>query len=217
MGVIIRMNSKDFLDKFIKKFDYKDYRFLLISEAIKSKKHENAYPLSCLIPPTNAISEFIANGYSEKYVKKYVQHLQQPKMDLLISTIVRMAVVENRNVVLLCSESEDDYKFLKILGNYIEATHELPVYTYKKYIKDPSKCEEIKGKKKLTKKINKRITKLSEDPRTRAVTDNKQQFIKKLKNADKDELKAYCKENSIKVKKDDSKKDIIKRILSVID
>ena len=107
MSALIRMSSGDFLKKFTKEFDYKDYRFLLISEDIKTKKHKNVYPLKCLIPPANAISEFVANGFSEKYVRKYSEYLAKPKMALLIATIVKMVVAEHRNVVLLCSDKED--------------------------------------------------------------------------------------------------------------
>lgn len=213
MGVLLRVKSSEFLDKFIKEFDYKDYRFLLISDDIKTKGHKNVFPLNSLLPTTDAISEFITYGYTEKYVKKYVNYLQTPKIALLIATIVRMAVTEERKVVLMCSDNENEYKYLKILSDFIEANYDIQVYNYKKYSKNPEKCEKIKTKKKYAKKLDKLIDELAKKAEADKASDPSVSLKKRLKSADKSMLKAYCKEHSIKYKKDDSKKDLVKRIL----
>lgn len=216
MGVLIRLKSGEFLDKFIKEFDYKDYRFLLISDDIKSKDHKNVYPLRSLLPTTDAISEFISNGYTEKYIKRYVKYLQTPKIALLIATIVRMVVAENRKVILMCSDHENEYKYLKVLSEFIESSYGIDVYSYKKYSKDPESCENKKFKKKFIKQLDEHIEQLSEAAEADKETNKGGNIKKRLELASKSELKAYCKENSIKVKKDDSKKDIIKRIMKAL-
>ena len=101
MAAIIRMSSDDFLDNFIKKYNYKKFNFLLISEGVKTKKkYRNVYALKSLIPPANVVSEFINSGYSGKYVKKYTNYLSNPEVEALITVIVKLCVVDNSNVGL---------------------------------------------------------------------------------------------------------------------
>ena len=213
MGVLIRMSSGDFLNKFIKEFDYNDYRFLLISEDIKTEKHKNVFTLKCLIPPAHTISEFVANGFSDKYVKKYAEYLNHPKIALLIGTIVRMVVAENRKVVLMCSDKENEFKFLKVLADYINATYDVKVYSYKKYAKDPEAAENVKYKKKFIINLDERIEELSEKAKNVPdIVDPKKYAKAQFKALTKEDLIRYCKDNGLKVKKGDGKKDIIKRI-----
>ena len=89
MACIIRMKSDEFLDKFIKEHDYRRFNFLLISENVQTeKKYKNVYPIPTLIPPPNIISEFVANGHTPKYVKKYLDYIQTPRVEAMI-TIMR--------------------------------------------------------------------------------------------------------------------------------
>ena len=216
MAAIIRMSSDDFLDNFIKKYNYKKFNFLLISEGVKTKKkYRNVYALKSLIPPANVVSEFINSGYSGKYVKKYTNYLSNPEVEALITVIVTLCVVDNSNVVLLCTKEESEYKYLNIICDYIEAVYGVKAYSYNKYKKDPDGCEKIsnKVKKKVAKVLSSKLKTMKHAPSDKGVKVDKKEMKAKLKILTKKELKSYCKENSISIKKDDEKSDIIKRIL----
>ena len=215
MAVIMKMVSDTFLNKFIKDEDYKNFNFLLVSENIKTdKKYKNVYVLNSLIPPANVISEFIANGNSDRYMKKYVDYLSTSKPSTLIAVAVKLAALENSNVVLLCTKDEDEFKYLDILCQYIEHLYDVKICTYKKYKKNPEKYDLTKNKKKIAKVIKEEINK-AEDSRYNSKSSyvDKSALKEKLKELSKKELKALCKQNSIDYKKDMEKKDLIKVIL----
>lgn len=214
MGVIMKMTSDTFLDKFIKDNDYKKFNFLLVSENIKTdKKYKNVYVLNSLIPPPNVISEFIQNGISDRYVKKYADYLQTANPTTMIVVAVKLAVIENSNVVLMCTKDEAEYGYLDILCDYIENVYDIPVCTYKKYKKNPDKYDLKDKKKKVSKILNKQLELAKESHYTNKSYVDKGALKQKLKELSKKELISVCKENSIKVDKDMSKKDIIKIII----
>lgn len=211
MGAIIRMSSKEFLKKFVKEEDYRKFNFLLISEDIKNnKEYNNVYSLKALIPPPNIISIFVNEGRSDKYVRKYIDYLRFPKVEALLTVIVKLAIIENSNVILLCSESEKEFGYLKIICDYIEKVYKVKTYSYKKYINNPKACEKVKDKKEVVKILEKKLKNFDEDVETGV---NKKELKRRLQELSKKELRGYCKYHSISVDKDDSKEKIIKRII----
>lgn len=205
------MSSKEFLNKFIKEEDYRKFNFLLISEDIKTdKKYKNVFSIPTLIPPPNIISVFVNEGYSDRYIKKYIDYLRIPKVEALLTVMVKLAVVENSNVIMLCSKSEDEFKYLDIIGKYIKTVYGIKTYTYKKYKSNPTLCETVKDKKKVIKILEKKEKNIDDnvDPSV-----NLHEMQRKLKSLSKKELRGFCKHHSIECKKDDSKEKIIKRIM----
>lgn len=212
MATIITMNSKEFLDDFIEKFNYKKYNFLLVSQDITTnKKYGNVYATPSIMPPPNVLSELIGKGDPDKYEKKYIKYLSDPKVDSLITVLVKLATVDNSNVILLCSKEEDDYGYLDILRDYIEATYSAKVYSYKKYKKKPDKCDSVgKNKKKIVKILTR---KLKEVDTSAEPTVNKSDIKDRLKQLSKKELVAFAKSKGLKLDKDGSKSDMIKVML----
>ena len=211
MGAIIRMSSKEFLKSFVKNEDYRKFNFLLISEDIKNEnKYKNVNSIPTLIPPPNIISVFINEGFGDKYVKKYINYLQVPRVEAILTVIVKLAVVENTNVVLLCSEKEDEFGYLKLIGKYIKTVYKVPVYSYKRFKSDPSSCETVKKKKEVIKILDQKLKNIDNSANPNI---NLHEMKRRLQTLSKKELRGFCKQHSIECKKGDSKEKLIKRIL----
>lgn len=211
MGAIIRMSSKEFLKTFVKKEDYRKFNFLLISEDITSLgKYKNVNSIPTLIPPPNVVSVFVNEGLSDKYVKKYINYLQLPRVEAILTVIVKLAIVENTNVVLLCSEKEDEFGYLNIIGKYIKTVYNVPTYSYKRFRKDPSSCESVKNKKKVIKILDHKLKNIDTSAESNI---NLHEMKRRLQTLSKKELRGFCKQHSIDCKKDDTKEKLIKRIL----
>lgn len=115
MGCVIRLNSEKFVMNFLKEFDQQDFQFILISENITTdRRYKNVMPIQALIPPPNIIATFINDGYGKDYKQKYFNYLKKDEINSLVSIIIK-AVMGGMKIVLLCSKSEDEYKYLKLL------------------------------------------------------------------------------------------------------
>lgn len=211
MGAIIRMDSKQFLKKFVKDENYKNFNFILVSEDVKTvNKYSNVYAIRSLLPPPNILSIFVNEGMSDKYIKKYIDYLSNPKIEAMLTVIVKLAVIENSNVVLLCSKNEDEFGYIKIICKYIEKIYNVKTYSYKKYKSNPEECEKVKDKKKVVKILDKKLNEFDGDATPNI---DKKELKRRLESLSKKELKGYCKYQSISFDKDDSKEKLIKKII----
>ena len=215
MSHIICMDSKEFLKKFIKKYNYKKYIFILVSEDVKSNKnYENVYSLKALLPPPHVISEFVNNGYTKRYKTKYLEYLNNPKVESLLTIIVKYAVMDNKDVVLLCSNNEMQYKYFKLISKYLNSVYNVNTCTLSEYKDDPEKCVAYKDKKDVVKILKKKLTNIKVTKETTSM--NIKAFKKRLKSLSKKELRDFCKQRDIKIKKSYDKDDIIERIIKVV-
>lgn len=212
MGCIIRMDSEKFVMKFLKEYDANDFQFILVSDNITTtKKYKNIMAIPALIPPPNVISEYINEGFSKDYKKKYLDYLKKDDVNALVSILVKAAMGDMR-LVLLCSKSEDEYKYLKMLCEFIENYYKLKSYKLKDFKKDPEKACKIKNKDEVVKILSKTMEKLKDVGENLSPEIDKDKFIKKLKKLEKKELYTFCKNKGIKVDKDMGKDDLIKKI-----
>jgi len=218
MGCIVRINSKEFIGDFLKNFDPNKFQFLLLSHNITSKgkkgKYSNVMAIKALIPPPHIASLFINDGMTKTYKKKYTEYLKKDDNNLLISTIVKGAL-SNMNVVLLCSKSEDEFEYLKMICEFIENEYKLKTYSYKKLKKDTDKVTKIPNKEQVINNLTDIVNKLKPSD-VMSPDVNKDKLIKRLKSMEREELYKYCKTNALKVSKNDKKKDLIKTIVKAI-
>ena len=202
MASIIRMTSSEFLKKFSKKYNYKHYNFILVSEDIKNnKKHGNVYSIPELMPKPKALTKWFDNKDWKGYYKAYYQYLGGGNIEIYITTLVKLCVMEGADVILLCSDQENEYKYLKALCTYIEHVYGVNTYTFKQYDKKPKKCKSVIDKKSTVKVITKKIKtyqkyKISAD----SADISKKEMKAKLKNMDKDSIKKIAKKMDIKTK-----------------
>lgn len=211
MASIITMRSDEFLDSFIKKFDVTNYNFIAISDDIKAKNDEpNVFALKALLPPSKALTYMINGNDKKEYYKKYIKYLMKPEIDIFVTTIVKLAVVEDSNVVLICSKAEDEMKYLNVLRKYIEDVYGTKVFKYEKYKKKPNKCESIIDKKKTVKIITTKIETAQKNHLK--INIDKNELSARLKHMSDKAIKDFAKSNGIKIKKSMSRKEIIKKV-----
>jgi len=213
LATIIRMTSDEFIKKFIKKEDYKKYNFLLVSDDISTNKsYDNVYSIKALLPPPNVMTVFIQEGCSNKYREKYFKYLSNPRVEALITVIVKLAVVDNSDVILLCSKNESEFKYVSLICEYIKAVYGVDTCSYKKYNKNRKKYDNIKHKKSTLKILKKKLKNIKEVPVPQIT---RSEMYERLKSMDKQQLRSICKQNSITYSKDDSRKDLIDVIMDV--
>jgi|HigsolmetaAR203D_1030402.scaffolds.fasta_scaffold00843_25 vacuolar-type H+-ATPase subunit F/Vma7 len=221
MGVIIRMNSKKFFKEFLPNVKNTDeYQFILISEDIKIKdienKPKNIMSFPRLIPTPSVISLYVS-GESKPYKKAYMNQLQDPEVEAFISVMVKAAVVYDMKVVILCSKSEWERKYVKLLCEYIEATYQLKTYSWDKYLeKGPEKAGSIKNKDEVTKILGRKFESMERHGVQLNADIDKDKIRKKLEKLSRKELRKIAADKRIKVDEDMGKKKLIKKILKKI-
>jgi len=210
----MKMNSKTFMKKFLREYNPDDFQFLLISEDITtSGEHKNVMSIKALIPPINIASIYVNEGMTKEYKKKYLEFLKKDNIKALVTIIVNAAVIHNNNIVLLCSKSEDEFGYLDMLCEFIEAEYKMKTYTFKKFHKDPERALQIDNKEKVSNIVFKQMEKLKESGINLDSKVDPEKVKKKLKKLDKDELIKYCKHKGIKVDPEMPRKKIIKKIM----
>lgn len=157
MAHLIKMDSVTFLNDMMENKENPDkFTFLVVSRDITvNGKNKNVYPLDKLIPTPQVLTEFIDNGYTKKYEKKYLKYLETHNCRMLLATIAKIVTVEETNVVLLCSEHETQYKYIDLIAKYLKKVYGITSCSYKKFVKDP---ESYDNKDISHKKIEKLIT-----------------------------------------------------------
>lgn len=211
MGTIIRMNSKEFLKDFLGKFNPMAYNIVLVSEDIKTKqKYKSVTSLPKLIPATSVISKLVSDCDDKEYYKRYYSQLSQKECDMLITIIVKLALVDDVDVILMCSETESEYGYLEGICNYIEEFYLVDTYSYKKYKKNPKKCR-IKKSRKTEKAVMRRFEAYRK-MQTGKSRVSKSDIKGKLEKLDKSDLKQLAKRQGIKAS-GMSRSDMIKKIL----
>ena len=211
MASLIILSSDDFLKSFVKKFDYKKYTFILISDNIDTKnKYKNVFRAKQLLPPSKALVCMTNGDDYDEYYKKYVKYLARPSTEIFLTTIARLVAIEDTNVGLLCSKAEAEMKYLNIIKEYFEEIYRLKVFSYKKYKKDPDKCDSVTKRKKVVKIIDRKTKEASSS--NIDVQLDPEDVKARLKHQSEETLRAMAERIGVKLKKSDDKKTIIKKI-----
>lgn len=212
MGVILRMDSEKFISEFLKEFDPNKFNFILVSENITSEqRYKNVMVMRKLMPPPDIAAMYINDGFGKSYQKKYLEYLKKDDVNGLVAIIVK-AALNGLNIVLLCSKSENEFKYLKMLCEFIEEEYKLKTYSYKKFKKDPQKALKIKNRDEVVEVLMKKLEKLHDSGVDLNPDVNKDKFLKKLGKLEKKELIKFCKVKGIKIDEDMGRKEIIKKI-----
>ena len=210
MGALIKIDSKEFLKHFIEEYDHNDFNIAVISDQVtvgkRKKKHRygNVFSLENLVAPASIWNELLIKDSKKKFRKKYFSYLSKNMPSELIAVLVKMAIVDDRDVLLFSSKDECNNGMIDIIGDYIEDTYGANVCTYKQFKKNPEKYNNHKHKKRITKQIHELMKYgLSGRDYDIALT---YKDAKKIHTA---------KQNNIKVKKDMSREEMIDKILKV--
>lgn len=222
MGCIVTMNSEKLYKKFLPEIDDTSaFQFITISEDIKtSKKMRNIAPMPSLMPPPQ-LSKLFNNGEKQEFYDGYARYLQSPSIDFYIAAIVKSVISNDFQLILLCSKSEDEQEYLKILAKYISGVYKMDVFKVKDYLKDPKKINKIKNKEEIEKIVDKKMKKFSKLGIDTNIDPNAQQAVtakrvkEELSKLDKEDLREIARRQKIKTKglgRNDLIKAIIKRL-----
>lgn len=212
MGCIIKMDSKDFINEFIHKYDYKDFTIMVISDDIIKRdksKHKNVFKLESLIPPPNAYKELYVDDSLKRFKKKYIKYLSFGDQLKLLAVIAKASALDNENVILLISRDERKSGYLDILCDQLESLFDVKTCRYKDFINDADKYDNSDKAKKISKTLQKL---LGQKFKTHTVPKGDKEFKKSLKKMKKKELKKLCEKFDIKVKDGMDREDMIKKI-----
>jgi hypothetical protein len=212
MGAIIRMDSKKFVKEFIPEVKGEDYQYILISDLITTNgKHKNVKAIKRLMPPTPVVREFV-DGNKKGYKKAYLNYLQTPNIEAFVSIIVKAAIVNDMKMVLVCSVSEDEFKYLKYLCEYIEAVFKLKTFTWKDFSKNAEKNSKVKNKDEIMKILGKKFERMEKTGVDLSTKEDKDHYIKELTKLGKKGMKKLAKSKGIKLSEDLGKKEMAKKL-----
>lgn len=210
MGAIIRMDSKKFIKDLIPTVNHDEFQFILISQFIQSRgEFKNVKALPRLMPPNSLIHLYL-DGDKKEYKKQYANYLKSPEIDAFISIVVKAAVTEDMKIVLLCSHTEDEYGYLKMLTEYIEAAYQVKTHTWKDYNKNPDKVSLGDDLSDTNKILEKKFSKMKKNGVDLEARPSKKQLQKELKGLGKKELKHVAKTRGLKFDKKLGKKELAK-------
>lgn len=215
-GHIIEVIGDEFLEKFIHQEDLMDYQYLLLSTDIQTtKEFKNVMEFPRLIPD-GCILEYFMSKEMKQYKHEYYSFLMRDEIRAFITVMMKSVIDNGFKLVLLCSEEENEYKFIKMLRKFIEKEYNFPTYNYKKYCKarkeDSFKdIEDLEGIKKQIKKEVERIEKLKINV---GEEDKVDKAMKALDKMSKKELRQFCEKKGYKKKKyEDLDKDGLKEFI----
>lgn len=226
VGLLLAVDSKEFVSHFIYEEILEDYHFISVSEAIsianeKSIAMSKVSMLKSLFPPPELINLNVNNNITD-YYNAYMRYLASPDIFPSILAIVR-ALLNNINIVLVYSD--DDLQsagdFTQLIGMYIENTFGLKLYNYKFYkdnkkecAKQPSNMDDIM--KNFYAAVDWARTHKSEKQIKNEKERVKGELEEQLKELSSKELKKICKELDIIYDKSLSKKQIRKSIIKKV-
>lgn len=219
-GCIIQLEGNEFFTKFINNEVYSDYQFLLVSTDIETTgEYKNVMKLKQLIP-SGYIMEYFMDNAKKQYKFEYENFLRREEFRSIITVIVKTAVEKNFKVVLMCSEEEKEYEYIKMIRKFIEKEYGFPTYTYKKYCKAREKGEfkEVKNLDKIKAQVASEIERINKLNIAVGGEDKKkvEKAKKQLEKMSKKEMKEFCKAKGFKKYKGLDEKELRKYIVKKI-
>ena len=205
------MDSKTFQDVFLvneNDNDILDTQYVIISSRIKIRKTVNniisAY--STLFPDSGVCMAVDQDVFESRYFNQLDENI------VLLASIIKYALDDNKNIVLICSKSEKKLHFLDVLEYYIQLKFNFPIYKYKDYANGLLK--EVKfDKKEVLKKCNKILKKAEKKKlsKMKSTSKGRDALRKEYESMSKKELRKILKKKSIRTD-DLSKEDMLDMI-----
>lgn len=224
-GVMISIDSKQFIEDFIHEEIMNEYYYVIISEMIKISDGDSIAKsqisiLKSLIPATK-IRCLKINGNMSDYCNAYMKYLASPEIFPTIVTLVK-AYLSGLNLVLICSDDEEkDLKILYLISQYILDTFGITVSPYDYYRKHKKECRKVPDNlddiiKVYESAVEWARTHKGEGQLAREQNKTKERLQEELKEMNSKELKKICKELDIVYDKSMSKKEIRKAIIKKV-
>lgn len=224
-GIMISVDSKEFIEKFINEEIVSDYYYLIISDMIKISDGDSMAKakislLRSLIPSTKIRSRKINDNMTE-YCNAYMQYLASPEIFPTIVTMIK-AYLNGMDIVLICSDDEEkDMKILYLISQYVLDTFGITIYPYDYYRKHKKECRKIPENLDDIIKVYEGAVEWakshkSEKQLEREQNETKEKLNEELKDMSSKDLKKICKELDIIYDKSMSKKEVRKAIIKKV-
>jgi len=224
-GVMISIDSKQFIEDFINEEVVSEYYYIIISDMIKISDGDSIAKsrisiLRSLIPATKVRGRKINENMTE-YCNAYMRYLASPEIFPTIVTLVK-AYLSGLDLVLICSDDEEkDMKILYLISQYILDTFGITVFSYDYFRKHKKQCKKIPENlddviKVYESAVEWAKTHKGEEQLIREQNATKEKLREELKEMDSKELKKICKELDIVYDKSMSKKEIRKSIIKKV-
>lgn len=224
-GVIIRIDSAQFLKKFIYEELVSEFYYVVVSDVIKiadpnSRATSRISMLSSLAPTTD-LRALLCNTNMTQFCNEYMRYLASPEIFPSIVTLVK-AYLTGLDIVLINSDDEEnDTKCLQLIGDYIKNIFDIDVYSYEYYYNHKKECRKTpdnlddiikvyEGAVEWTK------THRSEKQIKTQETKTKEELNEELKEMSSKELKKICKELDIVYDSSINKKELRKLIIKKV-
>jgi hypothetical protein len=224
-GTIITVDSKMFIEKFIREEIMTDYQYLVISDAIKiadtNSIHKGRISILRSLMPTTKIRSLICNSGMTEYCNAYLQYLASPEIFPTMVTMVK-AYLGGLDIVLICSDDEEkEMQILYIISQYLLNTFGVTAVTYDYYRKNKQKCRQIPDNLDDIYKVFEKAVEWAKTHRSEKQLRSEEEGMKdklheELKEMSSKELKKLCKELDIIYDKSMSKKEVRKAIIKKI-
>lgn len=145
MGAVIFLNNLKRVKKFIKslqKDEIGDCKFFIPSDEYdvykEMPKKAKYSSLRILLPPPDAVTNFITKNDDKEYIERYYQYLSRPLCHAALNKIAKAAVVDGYNAIVCFGDIEDEMKIPKYVKKAFEMIFpDMEVFTFKDYKADP--------------------------------------------------------------------------------
>lgn len=219
-GNIIELNGRDFLETFIEKEIHDNFQYLLVSTDIETVgEYKNVMKMPQLIP--NAmIMEYFMSKEKKMYKFEYNNFLRREEIRAIITTIMSAAVNNKFDIILLCSEEEDEYGYVKMIRKFIETEYNFPTYSYKKFCKarDTKSFIEVEDIEKVKDQVVLEVERIKQLNISLGVDGDKITKAKDMINdMSKKKMVKFCKAKGYKKYKDLEEKELRKYIIKKIE
>lgn len=217
-GCIIELTGRELLEVFALNEDYRDFQFLLVSTDINSaEEFKNVTVMKNLIPTSWIIQEHLSDN-KKVYKRMYEEFLDRPENRFMITTMIKTIFEHNFKLILLYSEEESEYYYVKLIRKYIEKYYGVPTYTYKDFLeaRKNNVWKECKDPVATLEQVNKEIEYVMALDRNKDKSGltKIEKAVKALENMKFKKIKEFCKEKGYKkYKKYETKEELIEYVV----
>ena len=142
---LIRAESKRELEKLLKLNAIKPDNtiFAIVSGIINPRTNlipgeYTVYQYDVIRPTTMITQSYLNYGLTEEYVEMYSRQLSAPDVFFHINESIYHMIEGDKNLIFVCAEDEEEFSYLKLLGEFIENIYGIKMISFKKYYKGKS-------------------------------------------------------------------------------
>ena len=91
------------------------------------------YNLGLLAPTAMLVNIYTTEGASDAYILRYMSHLNKPECKFFINEMIRLGMMEGRDIAFVCCEDEAEFGYIRMIEKYILDHYGIEGISFKKY------------------------------------------------------------------------------------